>query len=140
MAQLFSLGRLRAFMIPSFTGKPEVEFSRFARDWFRQLSRGEFSEAVARLDEPNSYGIRWSEQQVRDVLRDYARSDSVRVTDPDLIGTEPHSSLVAFKNGRGYSFDHDVPLDGRWSDLTAQFEFLHRPSGYAVVLQDIHVL
>jgi hypothetical protein len=74
------------------------------------------------------------------VLRDYTHSDSVRVTDPDSVGTEPHSSLVAFKDGRGYSFDHDVPLDGRWSDLTAQFEFLRRPSGYAVVLQDIHVL
>ena len=127
-------------MIPSFTGKAEVEFPRFARDWFRQLSRGEFREAVLQLDEPNSYGIRWSEQQVRDALRDYARSDSVRATDPDLISSDAHSSLVSFKDGRGYSFDHDFPLDGRWSDLTAQFEFSRRPEGYAVVLHDIHVL
>ena len=127
-------------MIPSFTGKPEVEFSGFARDWFRRLSRGEFHEAISQLDEPNSYGIRWSEQQVRDVVRDYARSDSVQVTNPDLIGADAHSCLVVFKDGRGYSFDHDFPLDGHWSDLTAQFEFLRRPEGYAVVLQDIHVL
>ena len=127
-------------MIPNFTGKPEVEFSRFARDWFRQLSRGEFREAAQRLDEPNSYGIRWSEQQILGALRDYTHSDSVRVTDPDLIGTEAHSSLVALKDAHGYSFDHDVPIDGRWSDLTAQFEFLRRPEGYAIVLHDIHVL
>ena len=122
-------------MIPASTDEPLVTFTRFARDWFRLLARGAFVDAAARFDEPNSYGQRWSAEQIQAALR-----DSVHVTDPDSIATEPHSSLVAFKDGRGYSFDHDVPLDGRWSDLTAQFEFLRRPSGYAVVLQDIHVL
>ena len=50
------------------------------------------------------------------------------------------TSLVEFADGRGYSFEYDLPLSGEWSDLTAQFEFLRRPSGYAVVLHDIHVL
>jgi hypothetical protein len=127
-------------MIPSFSDQPEIVFAGFARDWFRLLARGEFDAAAARLDEPDSHGVRWSAQQIRVALRDYARSDSVTVTDPDLIVTPAHSSLVAFRDGRGYSFDHDMPLDGRWSDLTAQFEFQRRPEGYAVVLHDIHVL
>lgn len=127
-------------MISASTDEPVVMVSRFVRDWFRLLCREAFVDAVARLDEPNTYGQRWSAERIKAALRDYARSDSVRVTDPDSISTEPHSSLVALNDGRGYSFDHDVPLDGRWSDLTAQFDFLRRPDGYAVVLQDFHVL
>jgi hypothetical protein len=44
------------------------------------------------------------------------------------------------QDGTGFQFDYDLPLNGEWSDLTAQFEFLRRSDGYAVVLHDIHVL
>ncbi len=50
------------------------------------------------------------------------------------------TSLVEFDDGRGYSFEHDLPLGGEWSYPTAEFQFLRCPSGYAVVLHDIHVL
>ncbi len=43
-------------------------------------------------------------------------------------------------DGSGYRLDHDVPINGEWSDLTTQFEFLNWPNGYAMVLQDLHVL
>ena len=117
-----------------------VTFTRFARDWFRLLAREAFVEAVSRLDEPNSYGECWGAERIQRVLRDYARSESVRIADPDTIAGDSRPSLVEFADGRGYSFEHDVPLGGEWSDLTAQFEFLRRPNGYAVVLHDIHVL
>jgi len=127
-------------MIPVSKDEPIVTFTRFAHDWFRSLARGAFTEASSRLDEPNSYGQRWSAEQIQQVLRDYVRSESVRVADPDTVAGAGRPSLVEFADGRGYSLDHAVPLDGQWSDLTAQFEFLRRPGGYAVVLQDIHVL
>ena len=127
-------------MIPASTDEPVVTFTRFTRDWFRLLARGAFTEAASRLDEPNSYGERWSAERIQSVVRDYAHSDSVRVADPDAVAGDGRPSLVEFTDGRGYSFDHGVPLGGEWSDLTAQFEFLRRPSGYAVVLHDIHVL
>ncbi len=126
-------------MIPASTEEPVFIFTRFARDWFRLLARGAFEEAASHFDEPNSYGERWSNEQIRSVLRDYARSESTRVAEPDTLPGDGHPNLVGFADGRGYSFQHDVPLDGRWSDLSAQFEFLRRPSGYAVVLHDIHV-
>jgi hypothetical protein len=47
---------------------------------------------------------------------------------------------VALSDGSGFSLYHAVPLNGEWSDLTAQFEFLRRPNGLAVVLHDLHVL
>jgi hypothetical protein len=115
-------------------------FTQFVRDWFRLLARGEFAGAVSGLDEPNSYGERWDAEKIQAVLRDYARSDSILVTDPDTIAGDGCPSLVEFTDGRGYSFWHVVPLDGEWRDLTAQFEFLRRPTGYAVALHDIHVL
>ena len=33
----------------------------------------------------------------------------------------------------------DEPNNYTWSELTAQFEFLRRPGGLAVVLHDLHV-
>ena len=127
-------------MIPASTDQPAVIFTRFARDWFRLLARGAFVDAASRLDEPNSHGERWSADQIRDALVDYARTEAVQVSDPDTLTGDGRPSLVEFDDGRGYSFEHEVPLQGEWSDLTAQFEFLRCPQGYAVVLHDIHVL
>ena len=127
-------------MIPASTEEPVVTFTRFARDWFRLLARGAFADAISCLDEPNSYGERWDKEKIQGVLRDYAGSESMGVADPETMTGDGRPSVVEFADGRGYSFEHDVPLDGKWSDLTAQFEFLRRPNGYAVVLHDIHVL
>jgi hypothetical protein len=127
-------------MIPASKDEPSATFTQFVREWFRLLALGDFSGAVSRLDEPNSYGERWDAERIQSVFRDYARDESVSVTDPDTIAGDGSPSLVEFTDGRGYSFEHDVPFRGEWSDLTARFEFLRRPSGYAVVLHDIHVL
>ena len=127
-------------MIPAFTDEPVVTFTRFARDWFRLLARGDYAGAVARIDEPNSYGQRWDAETIQSVFRDYARSAAVSVADPDTIAGDGRPNLGEFTDGSGYWFDHDIPLNGGWSDLTVQFEFLRRPNGYAVVLQNIHVL
>jgi hypothetical protein len=48
--------------------------------------------------------------------------------------------VVRIGDGSGYAVDHAVPLNGEWSDLTAQFEFLEEADGFAVVLHDLHVL
>jgi len=127
-------------MIPLFKDEPQSVFTNFARSWFRLLAHGKYGEAVLCLDAPNSYGVQWNEDQIRKTLRDYVRADSVNVTDPDLISTKAHLGLIELKDGRGYTFEHDVPIDGCWSDLTVQFEFLRGPDGYKVVLHDIHVL
>ena len=127
-------------MIPTSTAEPVVIFTRFTRDWFHLLAHGAFADAASQLDEPNCYGEKWNAEQIQSALLDYAYSESVRVSDPDTLAGDGRPSLVEFEDGHGYSFEHDVPLEEKWSDLTAQFEFLRRPGGYAVVLHDIHVL
>ena len=50
------------------------------------------------------------------------------------------SSVGSYEDDAGYWLDHDMPLNGEWSDLTAQFEFQARSDGFDVVLLDLHVL
>lgn len=110
------------------------------RQWFQLLSREDWQEAMAFLDEPNCYGILWDEKQVREVLTDYVGENSWQVTDPDTIDGDGQPYSGDFADGSGFWFELNVPLNGEWSDLTAQFKFLRRPNGLAVVLHDIHVL
>jgi hypothetical protein len=116
----------------------ERSFRAFVEQWFRALARNQWDIAVGMLDEPNSYGVRWSEAQIRQALNDY--SSTAVLSDPaDVKGTVPRTSSGKFEDGSGYWFDHSVPLNGAWSDLTAQFEF-KRGERYAVILDDLHVL
>ena len=50
------------------------------------------------------------------------------------------TDVIKFDDGSGYSVEHDVPLNGEWSDLTAQFEFIEKGSEFEVILHDIHIL
>lgn len=127
-------------MIALCSDNPAPVFTRFARDWFTLLANGALSEAVSRLDEPNSYGEKWSAERIKGAIEEYSGSTTATFSDPATLLGDGRPTLYAFDDGRGYALDHDVPLDGEWSDLTAQFEFLRRPNGYAVVLQDLHVL
>ncbi|MFD3003982.1 hypothetical protein ACFS7Z_26740 [Pontibacter toksunensis] len=37
--------------------------------------------------------------------------------------------------------DYDIPIDGKWTDLTAQFTFKRHPSGlYVALLEGLSVL
>jgi hypothetical protein len=121
-------------VIPA-TSSPADAFAAFARRWFAALAEHRDAEAVAILDEPNSYGIRWTPKSIRAVI---ARYGAREITNPETATSKLHSSLLEIPGG--YSFDIDVPLDGAWSDLTAQFEFLRRGNDFAVVLHDLHVL
>jgi hypothetical protein len=119
------------------------------REWLRLLAMNKWDEASGMLDEPNCYGIRWTPQYIRYALDltfgpssrfRTAHPEGPQFTDPDSAGGTLHGDVVAFDDGRGFSANHDVPLNGAWSELTAQFEFLRRPGGLAVVLHDMHVM
>ena len=126
---------------------PEAELIAFARTWFGLLARGEWDAALAMLDAPNSYGIVWTRESITSLLHETfgpatrfaTEYGAPSFSDPDLAdGTEHHSFGVL--DGGGFWLDHDVPLNGIFSDLTAQFEFLPGAGGYAAVLHDLHVM
>ena len=134
-------------MIPE-TSNPD-QLLAVIRDWFRLLAADRWDEASAMVDEPNGYGNRWTPLDIRQAL-DLAYAPGCRyrtehpegpqVSDPDATAGVPHASIVTFQDGSGFSAEHDVPLNGAWSDLTAQFEFLRRPGGLAFIVHDLHVL
>lgn len=113
------------------------------------LAEGRFDDACNLLDEPNSYGVHWTPELIKQTLRDTFGLDSFFYqihpegpvfTDPSRLEAQPNAEIIEFYDKSGYAFDCDLALNGEWSDLTAQFEFLKRPSGYAVVLHDLHVM
>lgn len=127
-------------MLTSLTPSPEAALRAYVETWFQHLSLSNWSVALGMLDEPNSYGIRWGEQEIRGSIDEYSRSNAWSITDPSTMEDPGRTGFGEFNDRTGYWLDYDIPLNGCWSDLTAQFEFLKRINGYAVVLHDIHVL
>ena len=125
-------------MLPLEFPNAEEEFRTFVESWLELLSGGAYAEAFALLDEPNSYGVAWGAAELTEALAGYGHPSS-RISSPARASGSPSSSLVVLADGSGYSYWHSMPINGEWSPLEAQFEFLRRPSGFAVVLHDIHV-
>jgi hypothetical protein len=129
-------------MIRAALGNHENIFRDFVRNWIRLLSMGKLEEAIKQIDAPNNYGIKWSAESIKKVLRDYVgKGVTFSITDPDEMEGDGRPNLIMFNGLQGFAFDFDLPINGEWSDLTVQFEFIKKSKGYyAVILQDIHVL
>src|SRR5215216_1314212 len=128
-------------------GDPEAQLVGFVRGWFGLLAGGQWEQAMAAIDEPPSSGVPWTKDRLVELLHDVfapgtrfgAEHGAPRFSDPDVATGTAHSSFGRLDAG-GFWVNHDVPLNGVFSDLTAQFEFLPRPGGLAVVLHDLHVM
>lgn len=127
----------------------DIEFTAFIQSWFDLLANGQVAQACAVIDKPNSYGIRWTPEKISDVLSDDFGPGTVFASEhPEgaVFATTSRTKgntkadVVQFRDGSGYSVEHYVPLNGEWSDLTAQFEFLGKPPEFEVILHDLHVL
>lgn len=127
-------------MLTSLTPSAETATRVHVELWLHELSICNWGVVIAMLDEPNAYGQKWGEVEIRQAIDEYSRSRSWRVTTPELLDASGHVNFGQFNDGSGYWLDYDIPLNGAWSDLTAQFEFKMRGAEYALVLHDIHVL
>ncbi|MEM7681558.1 MAG: hypothetical protein AAF288_06360 [Planctomycetota bacterium] len=119
------------------------------RGFLNLLADERSEEACAMLDEPNVHGIVWTPTRIHELLQETfgpnsrfrnAHPEGPRFTTVDGRATKWGVSLMAFNSGDGYSAEHDVPLNGEVSDLTALFEFRYREQGLAMILDDLHVL
>jgi hypothetical protein len=136
-------------MIVISPAAPAESIIALVKCWMKLLAEGRVEEACALLDEPNRYGITWTSGLIQETVNSIFSPESrFHETHPEgPIFTNPFEleeqleiEVVEFDDKRGYTFDYNVPLNGEWSDLTAQFEFLKRSDGYVVVLHDLHVL
>lgn len=145
-------------VITPLTDNPQPLFEAFVLHWFKLLAYGEFERACSMVDEPNSYGMRWTPDHDDDPatfpkgedgngyrkgikpLVEEIMGPNVTYSDPDSVTGEPDMMFDEFEDGSGYWFHCQMPVDGEWSDITALFEFMKRSTGYAVILDDLHVL
>jgi hypothetical protein len=136
-------------MIDIPSERTQESIRAFVGTWISLLADGRAEAACALIDEPNSYGIVWTPTLINEVINSTfspetcfyeSHPEGPVVTDPSQLNEQKDREVLEFQNGSGYLFDYAIPLNGEWSDLTAQFEFHKRPDGYAVVLHDLHVL
>jgi len=128
----------------------ESDLVTWARDWFDVLAAGRLAEACARLDEPNHYGMRWTPEAITALLNETFSPGTVfaarhpegpRFTSPRTATGREGLDVGAFADGSGFWLNYDIPLNGEFSDLTAQFEFRWRgPRTLAARLHDLHVM
>jgi hypothetical protein len=136
-------------LVPSSTPPSAEELIARVRAWLNLLGDGQLEVACEQLDEANAYGIRWTPSSLTSTLRlAFGPESRFRREHPngpvfsrvDDAPGDGRPSVVAFDDGSGYAVEHDVPLNGAFSDLTAQTEFRWRGNKLAFVLHDLHVL
>ena len=109
--------------------------------WVTSMARSDWQAAASFIEMPNHYGVRWTETDVRRALAEYRPGQpEPSFTAPGQMIGAGRTSVVAFRDGTGYSVDYALPLDGTWSDLTAQFEFQRIGGEFFATLHDLHVL
>jgi hypothetical protein len=82
----------------------------------------------------------WEYRQADPSIRDQFLP---RVSDPMLIDRSGENLVIYCgpKASRGIAFlEYDLPIDEKWSDLTAAFFLLGVAGGFGLGLHDLHVL
>ena len=118
---------------------PASEIIAFARDWVRFAARHGLDEALRLVDRRDGDPA-WSEALVKVMSEDhFGDGQTCVITDPDAVGGL-RVDAYAYNDGSGFAVDHDLAMNHRRSDFTAQFQFIRAEDGYAIYLADIHVL
>jgi hypothetical protein len=118
---------------------PFTAAGEYVRSFFQLIAHGQWHSALAYLDLPSSYGRTWTQREIEKELETYG-SNGIAISSPTSTSGTPYTSTGVFNDGSGFWLDFSVPLNGNWSDLTAQFEFKKTTEGYAVALEDLHVM
>ena len=131
-----------------FESEPSDEdLLEFVGRWIDLLAADDFAGAYSLTDHDPYY--QWSPALMRAVIEGYGLPEREEdepahaVTDRrTALGGPPQQEIErdSVTPGAIAEIIHDLPLDGSWSDLTATFRLEEREFGFAVVLQEIHVL
>ena len=129
--------------------QPLKDILPFVKNWMKLLAEGNIDKACALLDKPNSYDMVWTPTLIWEIVNNIFSPETVFYkthpegpvfSDPFELEEQKNLEVIEFEVGSSYAFDYHVPLNGEWSDLTAQFEFYKKDRGYEVILHDLHVM
>jgi hypothetical protein len=129
---------------------PEADFIRLVRGWFKMIAAGRWDAAFALIDLPPNLGLPHTPERFRhEIEQDHfvpgtvfanAHPEGVIYSDPDSVAGDGRPNLYQRNTPEVLEFEHDVPLNGEWSDLTSGWEFVVCAEGYLVRLDWLHVL
>ena len=110
--------------------------------WVDLLAHQRYREALALLA-PSKH---WTPELLETVISNYGFvepcPDGERfVVTPisEATGDGPRAEVTWFDDHRGY-VHYDLPLNGEWSDVTAEFDIVAEGDGFTLALDDIHVM
>ena len=132
------------------------EILALCRDWVDLVAAGRIAKALNLLHVPARYAPsqHWTPASLRKYIENHGSWDplpdgrrrrvtpiATAVAPEDRPGHRPRTDIYRDRDGSGRgTVELDLPLDGTWSDLTAQFDFGPLDDGVAVALYDLHVL
>ena len=132
------------------------EILALCREWVELMASDRLDDAIDLLYVPPTYdeSQHWTVESLRtyignrgswEPMRDgsawrVTSMESARAPE-DSPHFRPHAD-VGHYHGKAHAgwVDVDLPLNGEWSDLTAQFEFSPVDDGIGLSLYDLHVL
>lgn len=141
-------------VLPSDASDDEI--LEVCREWVELVAAGRLVDAIDLLYVPIGYHTsqHWTPETLQTFVGNYGSWEPLadrRVVRMTPLTTarvpvhrpnfRPHADIVRLTRDRtAGSVVLDVPLDGEWSDLTAQFEFAPVDGGIGISLYDLHVL
>lgn len=122
------------------TGEELSTFENFASDFIKLLSEKQYEQAL-QLIGTGDHAILESEPSLTAYLE-------MMFEDLPIDHPVPYSDTISMfelyhhLDGNGYSMDCEVFSEGKQTDMTLQFEFLHKKNRteYEVILAPIHVM
>jgi hypothetical protein len=120
------------------------EITLFIRNWIELLFNNEFEKACYLLDAPESDSDEdpWNATHLKEAFLDYGAIGRMPVINSpyQMDLTTEKIDFYEYDDGSGWAVDYDIPLDGEWGDLTAQFSFKRAGNSFIVNLNDVHVM
>ncbi len=123
--------------------KPTVDASEeqveaYVRNWVLYAAQNGFGSAMKLLD-PNP-NVPWSDALFDELTINHFDDDQhCTITDPRDIPAL-RVEVYPYNDKSGFAVDHDLPLNEKRSDFTAQFDIRRNKSEMTVILEDIHIL
>ena len=115
-----------------------AEIERYIRSWVKAAADEGFEVALSYLD-PNP-AVSWSNELLDELsYNHFDDGQHCRITDPDLVD-DLEVMVFPYLDGTGFGVDHDLALNGKRSDFTAQFVIRKGETQLTIILHDLHVL